>query len=768
MKEEKKDSSMLPLPGETYFDWSNHEHTMAFVISLCKKVEKQTKDKKTRLFKSILKESRDSILQQARSCLAVDSSSGTLTSREMNTQEKKFALPLLPSHSERFVETNAAIGYYEYKVRLLQSKKWKRHQIIQPSKIESVMLERPTSKSTVFLKSNFTAEDEKDLNFAPYFGDEDGDDHHEVLEELFDTQKRDGLLDSGPEYMEDYRNQFIDDVLENVVQTMEQCQRMVSFPFTRFRSSDQLNFETIMYRIHDHMALTKGFDHDEIRQRYSIKYEQIIARMTSAEKVLSMKTPEIDKTKDLPSPTEIKNSENVTSDSAHYGDVMDSFRHLFCRRCFVYDCNRHGIVAQSNLELQTTLAIRKETEGGWQRIQEKRTPLKEPLKDFTISDRNTDDNNDKKGKTKTIVPSSTPKLLNTLQRAVCEHAYQIFQGDMNKLGTVLQAQKDDVESHVNEEGIQMISHEQKYCQLIGSADRKSRKKKRKYDDTSMSKFDQSWLKRVETAEIFPEYEPCDHAEPCSEETCSCVQNAFFCTKHCTWGKESRYFFMGCRCKRGECRAKSCPCFAAGKECDPDLCSECGTCTDEPNASATKQKCRNDYISMRRHIQLVVATSHVKEAGWGVYNKTALKRGDFVHEYLGEVISQEEADRRGCIYDKLNRSYLFNLTSDTVVDASRKGNKTKFLNHSSNPNCYTKILSVNGDSRIGIFAKDDIDPQTELFFDYRYDVSMSNDLIEKPAMEVSWMKKKKTLKKKAHKKHAKQRQKDRNSRSPTPG
>lgn len=90
----------------------------------------------------------------------------------------------------------------------------------------------------------------------------------------------------------------------------------------------------------------------------------------------------------------------------------------------------------------------------------------------------------------------------------------------------------------------------------------------------------------------------------------------------------------------------------------------------------KQRCRNDNIGMRRHCQLLVAKSHVKEAGWGVYNKAALKKGDFIHEYLGEVISQEEADRRGCIYDKVNRSFLFNLTSDTVVDASRKGNKTR--------------------------------------------------------------------------------------------
>ena len=134
-----------------------------------------------------------------------------------------------------------------------------------------------------------------------------------------------------------------------------------------------------------------------------------------------------------------------------------------------------------------------------------------------------------------------------------------------------------------------------------------------------------------------------------------LQNAHFCTKFCVNGAASRNFFQGCRCK-SNCQTKACPCFAAKRECDPDLCTTCGACTDPEGVlagdSCSKQNCRNDGISMRRHKHLLVGVSGIKDAGWGLYTKNALSKDDFIQEYTGELISQEEADRRGRVYDKV--------------------------------------------------------------------------------------------------------------------
>lgn len=349
------------------------------------------------------------------------------------------------------------------------------------------------------------------------------------------------------------------------------------------------------------------------------------------------------------------------------------------------------------------------------------------------------------------------KGLSPSQKSICERTFIIHQGDIDKIALTLGAPRKLVEDYVTCQGMNLDDYDHI------RPDVEQEIKKRKIGNKSMKTYNPAWLKRVEGAEMHPFFIPCDHPGPCSDENCSCIKNRFFCTKHCVNGEKSRNFFRGCNCRGNKCSTKSCACYASKRECDPDLCRNCGACTDPPGKPATNQLCRNDNISMRRHSHVLLGKSTVEEAGWGLFTKHALKKGDFIHEYVGEVISQEEAERRGVLYDKMNLSYLFNLSSDLVVDATRKGNKTRFVNHSDKPNCETKMTWVNGDIRIGLFACCDIDPQTEvslfsyqpielfylplshcvssllqLFFNYRYNVGIDNELIVKPARSVDWM------------------------------
>ncbi|KAK9917862.1 hypothetical protein WJX75_009030 [Coccomyxa subellipsoidea] len=193
--------------------------------------------------------------------------------------------------------------------------------------------------------------------------------------------------------------------------------------------------------------------------------------------------------------------------------------------------------------------------------------------------------------------------------------------------------------------------------------------------------------------------------PCNAE-CSCAKSKNFCEKFCACGPSCSIRFVGCDCKSG-CRTKACPCFASGHECDPDACTAC----------TTGCACNNMRLRFRQHKRVSMGKSAI--AGWGSFLMDGAKRGELVGEYTGELVTQAEADRRGKAYDRDDNSYLFNLNEEWVIDARRRGNKLRFANHSTDPNCAAKILMVDGDHRVGIFASKDIVPGTELFYDYCY-------------------------------------------------
>ncbi len=101
-------------------------------------------------------------------------------------------------------------------------------------------------------------------------------------------------------------------------------------------------------------------------------------------------------------------------------------------------------------------------------------------------------------------------------------------------------------------------------------------------------------------------------------------------------------------------------------------------------------------------------------GRGAFAIRRIRRGTRIIEYTGEHITSEEADAR---YDDANmkrhHTFLFILDEHTVVDAARGGNAARFINHSCEPNCFSRVMR----GHMLFFALRDIAPGEEITLDY---------------------------------------------------
>ncbi|KAI8924972.1 histone methyltransferase, partial [Entophlyctis helioformis] len=109
--------------------------------------------------------------------------------------------------------------------------------------------------------------------------------------------------------------------------------------------------------------------------------------------------------------------------------------------------------------------------------------------------------------------------------------------------------------------------------------------------------------------------------------------------------------------------------------------------------------------------------------WGLFASEHIDASDLVTEYIGEIIRQKVADSREKAYEAsgIGSSYLFRIDEDTIIDATKKGNLARFINHACDPNCSAKVISVDGTKRIVIYANREIDEGEELTYDYKFPI-----------------------------------------------
>eukprot|EP01089_Gocevia_fonbrunei_P005859 TRINITY_DN16357_c0_g1_i1.p1 TRINITY_DN16357_c0_g1~~TRINITY_DN16357_c0_g1_i1.p1 ORF type:complete len:190 (+),score=1.01 TRINITY_DN16357_c0_g1_i1:60-629(+) len=150
-------------------------------------------------------------------------------------------------------------------------------------------------------------------------------------------------------------------------------------------------------------------------------------------------------------------------------------------------------------------------------------------------------------------------------------------------------------------------------------------------------------------------------------------------------------YQGCKCR--SCEDDECICKIKNKPFDFPLFE----CHSRCKCSI---QCSNRAIQKDANFHLEI--QQVTGKGWGVVTLEDLPINVFIGEYVGEIISTEEAKLRWKSYDKAKINYLFvvreyisakDVTLRTNIDATKYGNISRFLNHSCGPNLSIRLVRL---------------------------------------------------------------------------
>uniref|UniRef100_A0A7N8XUP8 Euchromatic histone-lysine N-methyltransferase 1a n=1 Tax=Mastacembelus armatus TaxID=205130 RepID=A0A7N8XUP8_9TELE len=181
---------------------------------------------------------------------------------------------------------------------------------------------------------------------------------------------------------------------------------------------------------------------------------------------------------------------------------------------------------------------------------------------------------------------------------------------------------------------------------------------------------------------------CSCTDDCSSSICMCGQLSL----RCWYDSEGRLPLDFC-------------------QHEPPVLFECN------HACSCWRTCRNRVVQngLRARLQLF----RTQKMGWGVRAMQDIPQGTFICEYVGEIITDAEADKRE------NDFFLFTLDNKVgdvhCIDARLFGNIGRFINHLCEPNLLAvKVFTIHQDlrfPRIAFFSSRPIKAGEQIGFDY---------------------------------------------------
>ncbi|XP_072289075.1 histone-lysine N-methyltransferase EHMT1a isoform X2 [Eucyclogobius newberryi] len=181
---------------------------------------------------------------------------------------------------------------------------------------------------------------------------------------------------------------------------------------------------------------------------------------------------------------------------------------------------------------------------------------------------------------------------------------------------------------------------------------------------------------------------CSCTDDCSSVSCMCGQLSL----RCWYDKEGRLPLDFC-------------------QREPQVLYECN------HACSCWRTCRNRVVQNGLRVRLQVYKT--QKMGWGVRAMQDIPQGTFICEYVGEIITDTEADKRE------DDSFLFTLGNKVgeahCIDSRLYGNIGRFLNHLCEPNLLAvKVFTMHQDlrfPRIAFFTSRPVRAGDQIGFDY---------------------------------------------------